>query len=838
VITLTDPANQIVTFVEYGGPTGLNGNAGQSLTRLPDINGSFTLHQAAANSGGRLFSPGARVDGASFFSCPPVARVDIEPAAATIEQGGQQLFTARAFDSSDQELSGVIFKWSSSNTAFATVDVNGVASGIGIGASEIRANARGTQSVASILTVVTAAPTPTPFVSISQVFGGGGNSGAPFKNDFVELFNRGMTTVNITGWSIQNASAGGTTWKVTALCPSGTCVIAPGKYVLIQEGSGGTNGADLPMPDAIGSANLAATSGKVALVTNTTSLTATGCPFARGVVDFVGYGTTADCFEGSNHASAASNTTSDLRAGDGCLDTNDNASDFSTGAPNPRNSGSPVHDCNAPPTPAPTPTPIATASPTPTPRPTTTPTPTPNVTPTPSPAPTPTPTSLIVISQVYGGGGNSNAALKNDFIELFNRGTETIDITGWSVQTAAAAGATWTVTALCSSGPCTIAPGHYFLVQEGSGGPIGADLPVPDVTGTTNFAATAAKIALVSNRSALIGTGCTFTPSVIDFVGYGTTADCFEGLNRAPAPSNTTADLRAGNGCIDTNDNAADFSTGAPNPRNRSSPLTDCTGPTPTPTPTATLTPAPAGTPTPAPTVTPTPVPSVTATPTPAPTPSPNASPITKIVISQVYGGGGNSGATWKNDFIEVFNAGNQAVNLTGWSVQYMTATGTGTWSVTSLSGSIAPGQYYLVQEAAGSGGTNNLPTPGAIGMINLAATAGKVALVDLPIALTGSCLSGVNIKDIVGYGSAATCFEGAGPAPAPSSNNLQSALRNSNGCSDTDNNPTDFTATTANPHNASSTINQCPGTLLPPQAESRLTWLSTLIIAVNKAWW
>ena len=29
----------------------------------------------------------------------------------------------------------------------------------------------------------------------------------------------------------------------------------------------------------------------------------------------------------------------------------------------------------------------------------------------------------IVISQVYGGGGNSGATLTNDFIELFNRGT-------------------------------------------------------------------------------------------------------------------------------------------------------------------------------------------------------------------------------------------------------------------------------------------------------------------------------------------------------------------------------------------------------------------------------
>ena len=74
-------------------------------------------------------------------------------------------------------------------------------------------------------------------------------------------------------------------------------------------------------------------------------------------------------------------------------------------------------------------------------------------------------------------------------------------------------------------------------------------------------------------------------------------------------------------------------------------------------------------------------------------------------VISQVYGGGGNSGATLRNDFIEIFNRGNASINLTGMSVQYASAAGT-TWQVTNLlSGSLAPGQYYLIkklQEQAG----------------------------------------------------------------------------------------------------------------------------------------
>src|SRR5207237_1564694 len=82
----------------------------------------------------------------------------------------------------------------------------------------------------------------------------------------------------------------------------------------------------------------------------------------------------------------------------------------------------------------------------------------------------------------------------------------------------------------------------------------------------------------------------------------------------------------------------------------------------------------------------------------------PAAAVSTTVVISQVYGGGGNSGATFKNDFIELFNRGAASVNLTGWSVQYASSAGT-TWATTSLLGAIQPGQYYLVQEAQGAGG-------------------------------------------------------------------------------------------------------------------------------------
>src|SRR5690606_11303716 len=69
------------------------------------------------------------------------------------------------------------------------------------------------------------------------------------------------------------------------------------------------------------------------------------------------------------------------------------------------------------------------------------------------------------------------------------------------------------------------------------------------------------------NATPLTGS-CPTGDAIVDFVGYGATANCFEGTGPTPAPSNTTAVLRLDNGNQDTDDNAADFEAGAPNPRN------------------------------------------------------------------------------------------------------------------------------------------------------------------------------------------------------------------------------------------------------------------------------
>lgn len=185
---------------------------------------------------------------------------------------------------------------------------------------------------------------------VAEVFAAGGNSGAAYANDYVELFNRGASVVAVDGWTLQYASAAGTTWQSTALSGS---IPAGGRY-LVQLASGGTNGAALPAPDATGTANLAVTGGKVAVVDAATSLSCGAspgsCSAAPGVEDLVGYGGAGD-YEGSGAAPAGSATSAVARGGGGCTDSDDNAADFATAAPDPKNSSAPASACSAPPPP-------------------------------------------------------------------------------------------------------------------------------------------------------------------------------------------------------------------------------------------------------------------------------------------------------------------------------------------------------------------------------------------------------------------------------------------------------------------------------------------------------
>src|SRR5262245_2278195 len=190
------------------------------------------------------------------------------------------------------------------------------------------------------------------------------------------------------------------------------------------------------------------------------------------------------------------------------------------------------------------------------------------------------PSPSVVISQVYGGGGNSGAQYTHDFVELFNKGTTTVSVAGWSIQYTSATGtgnfgsATTLITPLSGS----LEPGQYLLVQEATNAAVGSPLPTPDITDSTpiNMSATGGKVALVNVTSPL---GCNggstlcspdALATIVDLVGWDG-ANFFEGSSAAPATSNTAADFRVLGGCTDTDNNGSDFEVKAPNPRNAAS---------------------------------------------------------------------------------------------------------------------------------------------------------------------------------------------------------------------------------------------------------------------------
>ncbi|MBO2008989.1 lamin tail domain-containing protein [Hymenobacter negativus] len=191
-------------------------------------------------------------------------------------------------------------------------------------------------------------------VVISEVYAGGGSAGATYQNDFVELYNKTNVSLPLNGYSVQyNPASGGGAYAMVAL---GNVSIPANGHLLVQLGAG-ANGGPLPTPDVTGSLALAVGGGRIALVSNTTALQDADPANAPGVVDFLGYGSSAATYEGSGPAlgmaglvslerkARATSTSASLAAGGDDVDqgngydSNDNASDFVARTPEPQNAG-------------------------------------------------------------------------------------------------------------------------------------------------------------------------------------------------------------------------------------------------------------------------------------------------------------------------------------------------------------------------------------------------------------------------------------------------------------------------------------------------------------------
>ncbi|WP_434966806.1 lamin tail domain-containing protein [Janibacter indicus] len=165
----------------------------------------------------------------------------------------------------------------------------------------------------------------------------------------------------------------------------------------------------------------------------------------------------------------------------------------------------------------------------------------------------------LVISEAYGGGGNSRATLRSDFVELANRGQDDVDLTGWTLRYYSANGTTPQTTTL--SGAVT-AGGRYLVKQADGANTSLPALPTPDATGTVPMSSSGARVEVVRPDG-----------QVADRLGWGA-ATTAEGAP-ADATDNTTSVART-DVCADTDNNAADFAVGAPTPQNSSTPPVVC----------------------------------------------------------------------------------------------------------------------------------------------------------------------------------------------------------------------------------------------------------------------
>ncbi|HEV7746911.1 MAG TPA: lamin tail domain-containing protein [Pyrinomonadaceae bacterium] len=724
-----------------------------------------------------------------------------------------------------------------------------------------------------------------PNLVISQLYAGGGNSAAQFSNDFVEIFNRGTTTVNFatTPFSVQYAGATANFGSSKVDLTSGT--VFAGQYFLVKL-SGGANGLPLPTPDATGAIAMAATAGKLALVFGTTALTGSGCPMSATVVDFVGYGTSASCFEGPGRTPAPGNTTAAIRKAGGCTDTNDNTADFFVSPPFPRNSSSPLNNCiaGAPPfmtindvtvaegdSGTTTATFIVSLS---------TPAPSTDITfdiTTHDNSATTTngdyvakslTTQIIPAGQqtyLFSVSVSGDAAVEPDetfFVDLTNvsgatladsQGVGTIqndDLPSLSIndvsQNETNAGSTiFTFTVSLSAPASTGGVKFDIATEDGTATVADSDyLPltlssqtIPEGSSTYSFAVTVnGDLAIEANETFFANVSHLSGATVADVQGVGTiqnddspaltitdvsqsetnsgdTTFTFTITSSLPAPASgitfdiATADGTAHDGVPPTEDN--DYVSRSLIAQTIPAGATTYTfdvmvhGDTlvePDETFVVNLS-----------NVVNASVLDGQAVATIQNDDQPN------VVISQVYGGGGNSTATYTNDFVELFNRGATTVDfsVTPYSVQYAAATSNFSTNKTDItSGILLPGHYFLIREASGGANGVGLPLPDvSTGTINLAATAGKVALVSGTAALSGSgCPLGATVADFLGYGSAANCAETTPITVSGTNSNARSVIRTSS-CIDTNNNSVDFSNPTTAPvaRNTATTPTACP---------------------------
>lgn len=835
VVTLRDTTQSIVNIFSYGGATGLNGDASQSLTRSPDITGGYTLHTTAPGSGKRVFSPGTRLDGAPF-AIVPISRIDVTPANASVDDGAQQQFTAHAYNAQGNEISGIIFFWQSSDTSVATIDQTGLARALSPGTTEITASAHGTQSPPAVLSVnqvrrtltridVTPLQAVIPLSGTQQFTAHGFDQ---FGNELTglsftwESADASVATIDQSGLSM-GIHQGQTTIKATSGSVTGTATMnvtpptiifnevladPPGSATTDIQGDANHDGVRSSGDDEfVELVNSAGTNQNISgwkIFTRTASSTTetlrhtfaenTTLPAGEAILVFGGgnFNPSDSVFACAQVVKASTGGLSLTNSGLTIIvrdSTGNLVTQFTYGGTtglsgdtdqsltrSPDTTGSFVQHTTAP----------GAAS-----------------------------RRFSPGTRVDGSPfGNCPARLTNVIISPASASIFTGQSTEFTAQAFDQFGHALTDVTITFASDNTSAATVDSIIIDPRTGIATATLTAhnPGVAHVT-ASATASTSTVSSSQATLTVKTSTIT--------YSISGQVKDSQNNPVSGVLITFDmnyqgtLMTRTTLTDTNGN---YSSGDLGCQDQVKATPSKTGLTFTPTAASfqSISQCLSG--------------SDVANFTAAPIPP------DMLVISQLYVTGGNSGATYTNDFVEIFNRGITAVDFsrTPYSIQYVGTTGsfgsTNSSSKTNItSGTIAPGQYFLIQEMSGGSTGIALPKADSTGSINMSATGGKVALVVGTAALPAFTCPGddgaspfnpnnSSIADFVGYGNSTTtaghCYEGPGPVAAPGS--MNATFRKGGGCLDTNFNANDFLTAPANPRNTSSPLNDCGAGIKP----------------------
>lgn len=152
----------------------------------------------------------------------------------------------------------------------------------------------------------------------------------------------------------------------------------------------------------------------------------------------------------------------------------------------------------------------------------------------------------------------------------------------------------------------------------------------------------------------------------------------------------------------------------------------------------------------------------------------------TNLVISEVYGAGGNTGAPYNADFVELFNPTGAPVELLGDYLVYRSSTGSPGGAV-ALRGTVPAGGTFLVR-MSGTGANGAVVTADQVASpaVSMAAGGGQVFLTDngRPVSVSGNVAGKSGIVDMVGLDGATTFEKASGPVATAASSVQRPALR------------------------------------------------------------